>query len=371
MTPPATTPLAAPPSQWPEIQACLRTAALWSIGAGAALLILSVFVLERAFFLSQWIFPTMYFLASTMNGAPRWLSAVGPFAWYYAGWFIIIWVLRHGSVASKFALVGCAALGLGSISFEKHLASQVDWTERRVDASRPGFQPRLLILAGTLRQVDGPKNAGRFEIRIAGPDFYQLSQTWPETWNYWGGRYTETARAGWDGWGGRGPRYRRWGSATSCGPRSGLNTGLQPVLMPGRSLWSGTNFTGATHEGQSTTYSKPENNFNFASRREEYRRLEPIGRWKIPREILFEDARRGKFLYEIRRIELLPVPDYAWFESSIEHRLKGRLEWEKRNASQHQPAPHQSPPKKLSTIPPNTPAPPPTTAPLTGPAPPK
>lgn len=271
---------------------------------------------------ARFIIPSQFFssLARLLWGEgyhPR-LEEGGPLVWWLTGCFIVIWVLRHGSIASKLALLGCAALGIGMVSLTEKMNQQVDYTEHRLDVSRPAFEPGLLLLAGTVTPLNATEPEGTFEIRIAGPDYYYLQQSWPETPHYRGSRDTQIGTPNWAGWNGRRPRVRS--SRHGCGrPPDELEiVDSKPLLMPGRGLWNETALRGALFEGQTTDYAAFKTNpFWLVDRHEEYFRLEQIGRWQIPREIIFQDKRRfGDLLYSVRRIELLVLPEHEWFEKA-------------------------------------------------------
>ncbi len=273
-------------------------------------------------FAAKWLFPTKFFVSlaqasppeSLLHGIPN----SGPLAWWFVVCFIVNWALRYGSIASKLAMIGCAALGFGMVSLTENLYQHADFTERRLNVSPPAFEPGLLILAGTVKPLNYPAPESTFEIRIAGRDYYHLHQSWPDTWEYQESRYTEIATPNSAGWVGSYPRRRNMLFAIHCGPRpTAIEIFGEPtLLMPGRGLWSGTGFTGATNEGQRVEYVPLKTNYRLTGRHEKYSRLERIGRWQVPREIIFHDPARvfGTYVYTVRRVELLALPEREWFD---------------------------------------------------------
>lgn len=314
-------PLKPPASQWVEVRTCAHRAVRFGlIGLAVGMLnaIIYPFVPVMDFAI-QWLFSfalPMDFLDPFTKAlfpvslAPM-VCGAGAIVWYLASWFILIWVFRFGGVASKLALAVCGGLALGLVAFDQHLASQVDWTEHRLDATRPGFEPQMVILAGTMKPRNAEEPEGQFEIRIAGPEHYFLHQTWPDTWRHRHTRRTELALPGWAGWTGKWPRRRN--GTLGCGPSGGVTRDHPEWLMPGRGLWPEATLTGAKSDGQLTSQSLPPSVLGIGPRQEEYRRLERIGRWQIPREITFQHLSNVELVYTVRRIELLPVADRKWF----------------------------------------------------------
>ena len=320
-TPEQNKPPKTPVSQWAQVRACILGTCVFGL-PGYMTASFIVPQLGESSYIARWIIPDQFFfsLAHLIFGDgyhPR-LQDGGPLAWWLTGCFIVIWAIRYGSIASKLALLGCAALGIGMVSLSEKMDQQVDYTERRLDVSRPNFEPGLLILAGTVTPLNATEPEGTFEIRIAGPDYYFLHQSWPDTPHYRASRDTQIATPNWAGWNGRRPRVRN--SALGCGrPPDQLEIAdSKPLLMPGRGLWNETALRGALFEGQTTDYSPPNpDRFWSSDRHEEYFRLEQIGRWQIPREIIFQDKLRfGELVYSVRRIELLVLPEHEWFEKA-------------------------------------------------------
>ena len=327
-------------NQWAQVRTCLRLTLSWGFtGYFTFSLLRGLF--GGVNFVGNWLLPDQFFyrlgrLHSTDGNYYGTPQMFGPLAWWLTGFFILFWIFRFGSIASKLAMISCAALGMGMITVADQLAHQMDFTERRLDVSRSGFEPGMVILAGTVKQLNHTEPEGTFEIRIAGPDHYYIHQSWPDTWHYQESSYTEIATPRWAGWNGRDPRRRDMTPRTHCGGRPTkleiLDT--EQVLMPGRGLWEGPTFTGAKEEGQTVDYSplKP-NPFWHKNRHEEYFRLERIGRWLIPREIVFHcDGRFQDWVFTVRRIELLALPEHGWFEKiKAKHFSPEQFRWKIRD----------------------------------------
>ena len=307
-------------SQWRDVFKCtlyalIFSSAVFALGIGA--IVLNVGFVGYA---AHWLVPfdlfQSFFRSSASERFEEFICLGGPLAWWFAGWFMLVWIARFGSLTSKLAMLVCVAFAMFMVSLNDHFEHRVDFTERRLDVSRSIFEPGMLILAGTIKPLNAPEPRGTFEIRIAGPDYYFIHQSWPDSRDCYSARDTEIATPGWSGWHGHSPNSRRLGGCFRH-PRQLEIFEKRPRLMPGRGLWNTNALAGATVEGQSVVDPERGLSRSLGEHREEYHRLDRIGRWQIPREIIFHDpARLGAWVYSVHRMELLALPDHNWFEQA-------------------------------------------------------
>ena len=158
------------------------------------------------------------------------------------------------------------------------------WFERGFDPGTTGFNPGVLVLAGTYQSSN---RHGHFEVTMRGHDLY-LRREWNSGhWWKWEVESLVTNHY-------RHPmaRWRRMG----FGGGGGGGEYGQGLLVLARRLWSSNGFVGASG-GQLCFIDKDH------ERSEEFAELKELGPYRIPMSIKFTD-RDGVKVYHVRRNEL-------------------------------------------------------------------
>jgi hypothetical protein len=223
-------------------------------------------------------------------------------AYFFGLWYAIIWSCRHASRGFKTALAICALAGAGCFWGLKIYDERVDWTSRGINPDLTGFNPKVLVLAGTLdyrfRGVDtGALYAGtaRFEIRMRGADFYYAERWTGNLMKYgsWDALTLSLPDFAWN--------MTRSYSGSGHHGRGGSFDGERRLLV-GRRLWLGEHFIGARAADE---YSLNESSERFS-------KLKQYGQFMIPEQIELNERDRSEVLH-VRRVEFLNEPGTNWF----------------------------------------------------------
>jgi hypothetical protein len=251
----------------------------------------------------MWPMTYIWFDLMTGRGSSTMMYFVGlvlSLGYLFLLWFGIIWSFRHASKDCKVALGLCALAIAGVWWGLKVYGERVDWTSRGLNPDRPGFEPAVVLLAGTFQYRFTGLDTGwrysgtaRFEIRMRGADYY----------------YAER-------WTGHGWKYGSWDNLTICVPgrplmrnrsfsgsgHHGGGGGADDRLLVGRRLWDGDKFIGATMPD--------EHSVDGATER--FSKLKRFGQYDIPMRIEFTKGDRREVL-KVRRVEFLNEPGTNWF----------------------------------------------------------
>jgi hypothetical protein len=210
------------------------------------------------------------------------------FAWYFIIKFYLLASRRF-----KFAVVVVIAFGMAfALAFHEQ-KNEIDWTAHGLNPNRPGFKPQVVILAGTTA-------TGYFEIRMRGADYYYRRQWNNQEWKD-GSWYNMELDI---------PDFAmQWGlhrGRFGTGGGGGSSLGRPQDLVLARRLWNGTNFIGAN----TNVLTAEERDWNI---KEEFRQLENVGPFLIPKQIVFSNYNGRDETYTIRKVEFWNQPSTNWF----------------------------------------------------------
>lgn len=187
---------------------------------------------------------------------------------------------------------------------------RVDWTSHGLNPNRPGFEPQVVVLAGTFDYwfkdplLGGMEKSGsaQFEIRMRGANYYYCRKWRGSEWRVGSWFRVEIAT--------NGSGYS-WGLASMRHTTRGTGGSWNHDNLLTARMWEGDVFRGGTASNL-VAYGG-----SHASRAAEYKDLVNVGRWQIPTHIRLTEGNQRIENYQIRRIEFWPKPDPNWFGQII------------------------------------------------------
>ena len=237
---------------------------------------------------------------STMGFILLWVLGL---AYLFGLWFLVVWGWRSFSRGFKVAMAICALASIGCSWGLKAYREQADWSSRGFNPDRSGFNPPVVLLAGTFDYQHKGWETGslytgtaRFEIRMRGADYY-YAERWTGHQRKYGSWKTLTlSMPDFSGtWNRRYSAYGTKGGGTS-------SESSDSSLLIARRLWQGQEFVGAISEDE----------FSLNGTTEHFFDLKQHGRFKIPERIKWTSEYRRETLH-IRRVEFLNEPNPDWF----------------------------------------------------------
>ncbi|HKS36012.1 MAG TPA: hypothetical protein VJW76_02405 [Verrucomicrobiae bacterium] len=225
----------------------------------------------------------------------------------YGGWYALVKGWSLISRRFRLFLTGYAALCLLTWWGLHAYRTRVDWTAYGLNPDRPGFQPQVVVLAGTFTWINdtarGQKKRGKglFEIRMNGFDHYYCKRWHGRDWKE-GSWYrlelvlrdfaeVTTLR--------QPPHTTRGG----CGP---IVADDQAIVLA-RRLWDKSGFVGANAD----LLIAEDRRWH---RTEEFQKLQKVGRWLVPKKIVLTDRNERIETFNVRKVEFWTRPGDDWFE---------------------------------------------------------
>lgn len=236
-------------------------------------------------------------------------------------WYAVIILRRKASRDCLRALSGCAVLAVWGWLWLDWYQHAEDWTSRGLNPDRPGFTPTVVVLAG---EVSSPRGTFDFEMRMRGQNYHYCRRWKGKEWRDVGPSWRlELEMADFSGHYGQ----TRYGYSTKGGGGSG---GRTDSLVPGRRLWKGNQFVGASEkEAAATRYNlynnggqmlivgeKPdESEFRGSREVEVYSDFKRVGDFLVPLRIVYDQPSlgRGREVFRVKRVEFHAGPDEEWF----------------------------------------------------------